>query len=224
MSIAVATARKTKADARTETLADVLRKLGDVPTSRIRMHPFPATEKDVLAIEATENRLFELVDGVLVEKAMGFRESLLAMAIGECLRVFVKPRKLGIVAGADGMLKLSVGLVRIPDVSFVSWKDIPGGKVPKEPIPMLAPTVAVEVLSESNTPAEIKRKRHEYFKAGTSQMWVVDPKKRIMVVWTSVKKSFELTEDDTLDGGNVLPGFKLALRDLFAELDEESPR
>jgi Uma2 family endonuclease len=222
MSTVLSPARRTKP----ETLADMLERLGNVPASRIRFQPYPgtATDEDVLAVHAKEDRICELIDGILVEKAMGFRESFLAMAIVEWLRKWVRPRKLGLVAGPDGMMKLSSGLVRIPDVSFVSWKDIPGGKVPKEPIPMLAPTLAVEVLSESNTPAEIKRKRREFFKAGTSLMWVVDPKTRTVTVWTSVRKSVELAESDTLDGGTVLPGFKLSLRELFAELDEESPR
>lgn len=221
MSTVVSPARRTKP----ATLADMLERLGNVPTSRIRFQPYPgtATEGDVLAIQAKEDRLCELIDGVLVEKAMGFGESLLAVYIASLLHGFVRPRKLGLVAGPDGMMRLSSGLVRIPDVSFVSWKDIPGGKVPKEPIPRLAPTLAVEVLSDSNTPEEIKRKRREFFKAGTKLMWVVDPKTRVVTVWTSVRKSFELTEADTLDGGAVLPGFKLALCDLFAELDEESP-
>jgi Uma2 family endonuclease len=221
MSAAVATPRKTKTMSSTGSWADVLRRLGDVPAWRIRLQPFPATEEDVLAIHAREDRICELIDGVLVEKAMGFRESLLAIYLGAMLHAFVHPRKLGLVVGADGMMKLSSGLVRIPDVSFISWKDIPGGKVPKEPIPRLAPTLATEVLSESNTPAEIKRKRREYFKAGTSLMWVVDPKSRTVTVWTSVKKSRVLTESDTLDGGDVLTGFKLPVRNLFAELDQE---
>src|SRR2546423_1746030 len=112
MSIAVAKKRRTKTETRTQTLADVLHKLGDVPTSRIRFHPYPgtATEQDVLVIHAREGRLFELIDGVLVEKAVGFSESMLAIYLGHILYAFVKPRKLGLVAGEAGMMKLSSGL------------------------------------------------------------------------------------------------------------------
>src|ERR1700733_12496554 len=87
------------------TLADLLEELGGISPSRVRSQPPPgmATEQDVLDIEAKENRLFELVDGVLVEKAMGFWESVLGVAIASALRAFVIPRKLGIVAGSDGM-------------------------------------------------------------------------------------------------------------------------
>ena len=209
-----------------ETLADMLRDLGDIPAARIRLRPYPgtATEADVLTIHAEEGRLFELVDGVLVEKAMGFTASFLAIRLAILLDAFVRPRKLGLIVGADGMLKLSIGLIRIPDVSYISWDSIPDGKVPKEPIPMLAPTLAVEVLSESNTTAEMKRKRREYFKAGTSLMWIVDPKVRVVTAYTSYRKSATFTESDTLDGGDVLPGFKLSLYEYFAELDQQAPQ
>ncbi len=204
-------------------LADILRRLGDVPTSRIRFQPYPASEEDVLAVRDKERRLCELVDGLLVEKAMGYHESFLALQLAFFLDAFVAPKKLGLIAGEAGMLKLSSGLVRIPDVSFISWARVPGGKVPKEPIPQLAPDLAVEVLSKSNTVAEMKRKLKDYFKAGVSLVWIIDPETRTVAVHTSPKTIVPLSESDTLDGGDVLPGFTLALRDLFALLDQEAP-
>jgi len=206
-------------------LADMLHRLGDVPPSRVRYVPNggPVTEKDIIRIRAKEGRLFELVDGILVEKAMGMRESLLAVYIATILHNFVHPRKLGLVAGADGMMKLSEGLVRIPDMSFIAWNDIPGGKVPKKPVPRLAPTLAVEVLSENNTAGEIKRKRRDYFKAGSSLMWVVNPRRRTVAVYTNPARPTTMRETDTLDGGDVLPGLSLPLTDLFAELDQQAP-
>jgi Uma2 family endonuclease len=204
-----------------ETFADLLHRLGDISAARVWLRPAPgtATQKDVLAIHAKTGRLCELVDGTLVEKAMGMRESLLAVYIGALLHGFVRPRKLGLVAGEAGMMKIAAGLVRIPDVSFIAWDRIPGRKVPKEPIPKLVPNLAVEVLSKTNTPAEMKRKRREYFKAGVELMWIVDPEARTVTVYTSPRNPKTLTEAQTLDGGTVLPGFKLPLRDLFAELD-----
>ena len=68
------------------------------------------------------DRICELVDGVLVEKTMGYMESVLAMAIGEYLRRYVREGKLGIVLGPDGTLKILPDQVRIPDVCFLSWK------------------------------------------------------------------------------------------------------
>ena len=72
-------------------------------------------------------RLFELIDGVLVEKVMGYWESMLAIELAGLLREYIKPRKLGTLAGEGGMLLLSPGLVRIPDLSFISrvaWRTI----------------------------------------------------------------------------------------------------
>src|SRR5207245_6775488 len=140
-----------------ETLADLLDRLGGVPPERIRFRPYPgtATEADVLAaMQGPDQRLCELVEGVLVEKAMGYRESNLAMLLGTMLNVFVRPRNLGLVAGADGALQLFGGLIRIPDVSFIRWDRIPGRRRPKEPVPALVPDLAVEVLSASKPPGE----------------------------------------------------------------------
>jgi len=203
------------------TLADLVERLGGVPLDRIRYRPLPgtATEQDVIRIEEQENRLCELVEGVLVEKPMGLRESLLAGALIECLREFVMPRNLGLVSGEGGMMRLFAGLVRIPDVAFISWGRLPGGRVPEDPIPELAPDLAVEVLSRTNTPGEMRRKREEYFKAGVALVWIIDPDERRATVFTSPTDSAEYREQDVLDGGSVLPGFSFPLADLFAELD-----
>jgi Uma2 family endonuclease len=173
-------------------------------------------------VEEREGRPCELVDGVLVEKAMGFVESVVAGAILACLRSFVRPRKLGIVSGADGMTRYFPGLVRIPDVAFVLWQRVPGGVFPKEPVPDLVPELAVEVLREGNTEAEMARKRKEYFSAGVRLLWIVDVRARTVDVWTSRDRVEKFSEADRLDGGDVLPGFTLPLGDLFAELDERA--
>lgn len=200
------------------TFADLLDELGGISPSRVRLRPTPgkATEKDVIRIEAQENRLFELVDGVLVEKAMGARESFLATHISFLLKVFLQNNDLGAVLGADGMLRLRPRLVRIPDVSFISWDQILGGEFPEEPIPDLYPDLAVEVLSPSNTPREIERKLSEYFAAGCRLAWIVDPKTRTADVYTSSDDCQHLRPTQSLDGGDVLPGFKLSLKELFA--------
>lgn len=205
-----------------KTLADLLEDLGNIPLSRIQFSPLGnATERDVLDVHAREKRLCELVDGFLVEKAMGYRESCLAGALLVFLKNFVQPRKLGLVAGEAGMVRLSSGLVRIPDVSFISWDRLPGRRMPEEPIPDLAPDLAAEVLSASNTPAEMARKLRDYFKAGVRLAWLIDPAARTVAVYTAPNRPAVLHEDQTLNGGDVLPGFALALRDLFAELDQQ---
>src|SRR2546429_306786 len=93
------------------TVADLLERLGNIPPERIRLQPPPgqATEADVIAIDTHEDRLCELVDGSLVEKAVGIRESLLAFALGSFLRAFIIPRNLGLLSGPDGMFRLFPG-------------------------------------------------------------------------------------------------------------------
>jgi Uma2 family endonuclease len=139
------------------------------------------------------------------------------------LSAFVVPRNLGSVSGADGTLRLFPGLVRIPDVAFIAWDRVPGGTIPEEPIPDLVPDLAIEVLSASNTPGEMARKRREYFAAGIRLAWMVEPQTRTVTVFTGPDQSRTLNESQTLDGGEVLPGFALPLRDLFAELDRQGP-
>jgi len=209
---------------RPETLEDLLDRLGNVPLNRIRMNPPPglATERDVVEIEARENRLCELVDATLVEKTVGLPESFLAIYLARLLGAFVDERNLGLVTGPDGTLRLFPGMVRIPDVAFISWGRVPGGRVPKEPIPDVVPDLAVEVLSAGNTPAEMSRKRKEYFEAGVRLVWLVDAQSRTVTVYTAPTSAIILDQDKVIDGGDVLPGFTLAVHQLFAQLDRQA--
>lgn len=203
-----------------ETIADLLESLGVGP-ERVRMFPPPgtATVADVVEAEARTNRLCELVDGVLVEKAMGFKESLLAVYLITILNEFVSRRNLGVVTGADGMVQLFPNLVRMPDVAFTSWQRL-SGKVPTEPAPLLAPDLAIEVLSPSNTKKEMNRKRGEYFEAGVRLVWVFHLDARTVGVYTSAQQPLQILGiADKLDGRDVLPGFEHPVADVFSRLD-----
>lgn len=207
-----------------DSLADLVQRLGGIPLDRIRLRPPPgtATEADVIAaMEAPRKRLCELIDGVLVEKAMGYTESVLATYLIVQLDAFVRPRNLGLVTAPDGTVRLWAGRVRMPDVAFTSWDRMPGRRRPPEPVPGLAPDLAVEILSRSNTPGEMRLKRQDYFAAGVRLVWEIDPQPRTADVYTDVDVVAHLTEADTLDGAEVLPGFVLPLRELFAELDRQ---
>jgi Uma2 family endonuclease len=219
-------ATATEAPAMTwETAEDLLDALGGISPSRVRLRPLPGTATEVDLIEANDRKLtiYELVDGVLVEKGMGFTESALAGLILSILRAFVVPRNLGLVSGPDGMMRLFPGLVREPDVAYVSWGRVPGGCYPSEAIAGFVPDLAVGVLSRSNTKAEMSRKRREYFAAGVRLVWQVDPRARTVSVYLTPENSTTLDAAQTLDGGNVLPGFALPLTDLFGELDRQGP-
>jgi Uma2 family endonuclease len=205
------------------TLADLQTRLGGVPLDRVRFRPFPgtATIQDVIDIQEREGTLCELIEGVLLEKAVGFNESVLAVLLAGFLNSFVIPRNLGIVTGPDGTVQLIAGLVRIPDVAFTSWDRLPGRRRPIHPVPLIAPNLAAEVLSTSNTPSEMNAKRTDYFNAGVELVWEIDSVARTVTVYTSVSDSVVLREADTLDGGRVLPGFTLPLQQLFGELDRQ---
>src|SRR6266851_7123004 len=118
------------------TLADILHDLGDIDPRRVRFRPFPgkATEADLIRIQTHEDRLCELVDGVLVEKAMGYPESCLTGDLVRLLGNFVAEHDLGYLVLPDGATRLWKGLVRMPDVSFVSWGKLPTKEIPGSPI------------------------------------------------------------------------------------------
>jgi Uma2 family endonuclease len=86
---------------------------------------------------------------------------------------------------------------------------------------LLAPDLAVEVLSKRNTKREMKNKLQEYFAAGTRLVWYVDPQRREVRAFTSPTAYRTYAEAETLDGGDVLPGIALNLRELFSELPPE---
>jgi Uma2 family endonuclease len=202
------------ADAHLETLVVA----GYVPAERIRLAPRPgsATENDVLRAYESGKRLCELFDGVLVEKTVGAYESHLALWLAQLIGPFVRANDLGLLLGADGMLRLAPGLVRIPDCSFIAWSQLPGRVFPRSPIPDLHPDLAIEVLSAGNTRAEMHRKLHEYFNYGARLVWYLDPVRQEMRVHTSPSEIRIVTLDDALDGGQVLPGFTLPLAEVFA--------
>jgi Uma2 family endonuclease len=222
----MATATRTVTIPGHRTLADLLKHLGGISADRVRFQPYPgtATERDVIELHDRENRLCELVDGTLVEKVMRFDESIYAVLLAGALLDYLKTHDLGKVVSADGMMRLFPGLVRIPDTAFISWGRYPKGKRRRGEIPTVAPDLVVEVLSKGNTPKEMARKLDEYFRVGVRLVWYVDPKKRTVRVYTARDRSIVLREDQTLDGGDVLPGFALSIRDWFARAERSAPR
>ena len=201
-----------------ETLADLMEQLGNVPLERIRLHPFPgtATVEDVLRLCDREPKcLCELVDGVLVEKVNRHPESRLAARLIHVLQSYLDEHDLGILTGADGPLQILSDQVRFPDVVFIGYDRIPEGADPATPVPDWIPSLAVEVLSPSNTKAEMARKLRDYFEAGVELVWYVDPSDRTVRVYHSPEAVVTLTEADDLDGEQLLPGFRLSIRDWF---------
>jgi Uma2 family endonuclease len=218
--MATATAGKTQV-LKCETLADLMDRLGNIPPERIRMKPAPgtATVRDVIkALEAPRRRICELIDGVLVEKPMGSKESTYGGFLREYLGVYFNslPVYPGLLLMADGTLEIMPGLVRIPDLSFVSWERIGADEWPSEPVPGLVPDLAIEVLSRSNRRDEMERKLRDYFDAGVREVWLVYPETQVIDIYLAPDKKRRIPKDGTLTGSVVFPGFSLSVSKLFA--------
>jgi Uma2 family endonuclease len=203
------------------TASEVIAHFGDIPIARIRTSPSPgeATEADVIELHERHDRLYELIDGTLVEKAMGWQEAELAAWITTILNNFVRPKKLGRVFGPDGMFRLEPEQIRIPDIAFISKQRFAGRTIMAGAFWELGCDLAVEVISPSNTRREMERKLTDYFAAGVAVVWLVYLKTREVAVYSSPNKSVTLRGDDVLDGGTVLPGFAVPVAQLFAVLD-----
>jgi Uma2 family endonuclease len=203
------------------TASDVIAHFGDIPIARICTSPPPgeATEADVIRLHDRHDRLFELVDGTLVEKAMGWQESFLAAYITTILNNFVQPSNLGMVFGPDGMFRLQREQIRIPDVAFISKRRFAGRTLNRGAFWELGCDLAIEIISPSNTRREMERKLADYFAAGVAVVWLVYPQQREVVVYSAPTQSTKLRGEDIIDGGALLPGFSIAVAQIFAALD-----
>jgi Uma2 family endonuclease len=163
--------------------------------------------------------LYEVVDGRIVEKSMG------------AFQVWVAARLLRWLFGSDAVTRLGEvihemlftidpdrNLKRRPDVAFVSYDRWPQGRaVPNEEAWNVVPDLAVEVISPSNAADEVVKKVGDYFRAGVRLVWVIYPIERLVYVYRSATDVHILQVGDDLDGGDVLPGFRRPVQDLFEE-------
>lgn len=162
---------------------------------------------------------WELIDGVLAPVSPArFESSSLALRIGRIVGNFVEAQELGQMTGADGGFVLfnDRATIRAPDVAFVRNDRIP----PEEDqhrFARLAPDLAVEVLSPSDRMASALGKISMYLEAGVEVVWLVDPVKRTITVFAGDESPTTLGEEDTLDGGRVLPGFSIRVADLLGK-------
>jgi len=166
----------------------------------------------------TGDEPWEVWDGELREvPSAGGRASRIAMRIGARLLAHPTIDDLGMVTGADGsyILGRDRDTVVVPDVAFVRWDRLPDGDVPIKFIPV-PPNLAVEVQSPSDEPKDMAEKRALYARAGVPLLWWVDPGKRTVTVYPLGREAFVLTEEGELDGGDVLPGLRIPVADIFA--------
>jgi len=162
----------------------------------------------------------ELVDGILVEKPMGARAEYLGFWIGYRLADFVRANNLGALFGSQGPMRFKLGLVRMPDVSFIRWDSVEDTDDLEEPDGAFVeypPDLAVEVLSPGNTPKEMAIKLDEYARAGVKLVWYVDPERKEVDVYPkgNPRRKKTVGLGGVLDGGDVLPGFTLPVAEIF---------
>lgn len=185
----------------------------------------PMTIAELLALPDDGRWQYELVGGRLVRMpASGGEVSLIAGWVLTALNVFVRPRKLGYVTGADGTFDLTqpgdtAETALVPDVAFVRADRLPPRGSPEfAKAWRLAPDLAVEVASPRQHRPAMAAKAQRYLRGGTRLVWVVWPSRKEVDVWRpgDTAPSATLRADDTLDGEGVIPGFTYPVADLFA--------
>lgn len=186
------------------------------------MHSPAPTGAGPLTLEEFEqvpelNTRLELSEGLLVrEPQPEARHGAVVVNVLRALDAVARDRQLGrVVVEAGFLLSETPPTVRRPDAAFVSFGRWPADSLPDGFWPF-APDLAVEVVSSSNTAADMQEKVLQYLAAGTDIVWVVQPRTRTVEVWRPGLDTQVLREDDRLEGAAVLPGFGVLVRELFA--------
>lgn len=185
------------------------------------MNPSLTLPPDLDHPPAGTGKFYEVVGGLVVEPPeMGVIETLFATLLSDALAVFfAQSGRIGRTA-AETLFSLfpEAGPQRRPDLAFVSYERWPRDRpVTRSSAWQVVPDLAVEVVSPNDLAVEVLAKLDDYFRAGVRQVWVAYPRHGRFFVLTGTKSVTVLDASDTLDGGDVLPGFRLRLSELFEE-------
>jgi Uma2 family endonuclease len=159
----------------------------------------------------------ELIRGELVTVCRpGFRHGRRQLRIGRLLDDYGETTRHGRAVVECGIVtERNPDTVRGPDVSYWSVERLPLDLEPQG-YPDVSPDLAVEVLSPTNRASTIRDKLQEYFERGVRMVWIVDPEDRTVRVYRSLDEGRIFHENATLDGEDVLPGFRVKVAELFA--------
>src|SRR5271157_2372054 len=177
----------------------------------------PVPPPTALVPTIPDDMLYEVVDGQVVEKTMGAFETGIASLLVEILGPFARKNRLGRFFN-EMLFRIDIGqdLQRRPDVAFVSHARWPyNRRVPDVPVWDMVPDLAIEVISPSNSASAVHRKVHHYFKARVSRVWVVYPEQAEVYIYSSPNQIEVVGVGQELDGGDLLPGFRLPVAVLF---------
>ena len=174
------------------------------------------TAEDLLRL-SSEGVKGELIRGVLCETAsVGMEHTFIAGNMMAPLHTHVRRSRLGRVGGTDGgvLIQRNPDTVREPDIFFVSAEKLPlDAKV--QGYLEVVPELVVEIVSPSDSPTEVDEKIRMWLDLGVSMALVVRPATQTIILHRPGAPAVTLTGEDVLDGGDVLPGFRLPLREIF---------
>ncbi|MGB3493501.1 MAG: Uma2 family endonuclease [Elainellaceae cyanobacterium] len=177
------------------------------------------TDEEFMAL-SNDGQRYELVDGELVDMGnSGMEHGYVACILTIVLGGYIRAHKLGVMCDSSTAFSLKGGNKRSPDFSFVVKNRLQGLSRPPRGFFQGSPDLAVEILSPSNTVEEIHRKIVEYFENETRLIWVIHPDEKYVLVYHSPEPDRFLRPQDTLDGEEVVPGFSMAIAELFEEWD-----
>lgn len=194
--------------------------LGDVGPERVLLQPPPrqATRKDLVQrLEHGEVRC-ELIDGTLVDKPSGQIEAVLGSWLIHQLWAYFEANNLGVVCCPSLPIQLRSGLIRIPEVAVVSFKRSSAGRSRNQAVVTRIPAHVIEITHVGCSKREIQKRIGDYLAAGVPIIWIVDPRKRTVSVYSDISSSVTLQENETLEGGEILPGFKMSIREWFDKI------
>ena len=179
--------------------------------------PCSLTTAEELFDLADDGGRSELVEGEFIRMTpTGAEHGVFTARIGHLLDEYVERNDLGVCCGAGTgfVLQRDPDTVRAPDAAVVVKSRVPSTGIPGSYWPF-APDLAVEVVSPSDRLADLHLKIAEYFAAGTRLVWLLEPETRMVHVYRSPRHVEVVGREEDLDGGDVLPGFRCAVRWLF---------
>ncbi|NER34504.1 MAG: Uma2 family endonuclease [Oscillatoria sp. SIO1A7] len=163
---------------------------------------------------------YEWVNGELLDMGnSGMKHGGIGSFLGGLLAIYVRQNKLGIVCDYSTAFVLKTGNKRAPDISFVAKERLQGLKRPPRGLFRGSPDLAFEIISPNNTVEELHEKIVEYFDNETRLLWVIHPDEKYLLIYHSPEPDRFLTSQDTFEGEAIVPGFSVAVAELFEEWD-----